>query len=196
MAAPSPLDTRWGPWLLLGALLGLAGLSKYTAIFAALAVALCLLQAHGLRLLRHPPLWAAVVLALLLVLPVVVWNAQHEWVSFRYQLGHGSGGGWKPVEFMRFLVVQLLAYGPLLVAALFGWRYLPPVARPLAWFFIIPFGVLAYLSGGGTSLPHWTAPAWVAAAPLAGLALARAADAGYRAGLRALALCFDWRLPA
>ena len=35
-------------WLLLGLLLGLAGLSKYTAILAALAVALCQLRTHGL----------------------------------------------------------------------------------------------------------------------------------------------------
>ena len=41
-------------WLALGLVLGLAGLSKYTAIFAALAVATCLLSAHGLRLLHSP----------------------------------------------------------------------------------------------------------------------------------------------
>lgn len=38
-------------WASLGVLLGLAGLSKYTAIVPALAVAWCVLRAHGLRVL-------------------------------------------------------------------------------------------------------------------------------------------------
>jgi 4-amino-4-deoxy-L-arabinose transferase-like glycosyltransferase len=53
-----------GYWLLWGCLLGLAGLSKYTAIFMALASGLCLLSAHGLRILRTPWPWLAVLLAL------------------------------------------------------------------------------------------------------------------------------------
>lgn len=184
----TPLQSSgWAPWLRLGLLLGLAGLSKYTAIFAALAVALCLLQTHGLRLLRSAGVWVSVLLAAVLVLPVLVWNAQNGWVSFRYQLAHGAGGGWKPLEFARFVLVQWLVFGPLLWAALAGWRRAAPAARPLFWFFVLPFSVLAYLSGGGTSLPHWTAPAWVAAAPFAGLALQHWQRTGWAAWLRALA---------
>ncbi|NDE70555.1 MAG: hypothetical protein EB050_05375, partial [Actinobacteria bacterium] len=52
-----------GDWLLWGCLLGLMGLSKYTAIFMALASGLCLLSAHGLRVVRSPWAWLAVVLA-------------------------------------------------------------------------------------------------------------------------------------
>ena len=181
-------NAGWTPWLRLGLVLGLAGLSKYTAIFAALAVALCLLHAHGPRVLRSAGLWVAVLLALLLVLPVALWNAQNDWISFRYQLQHGAGGGWKPLEFARFVLVQLLVFGPLLWTALAGWRRAAPVARPLFWFFVLPFAVLAYLSGGGTSLPHWTAPAWVAAAPFAGLALQRVQRAGWGWWLRLLVL--------
>jgi hypothetical protein len=33
--------------------------------------------------------------------------------------------------------------------------------------------VMALMAGGGSSLPHWTAPAWVALAPFAGVSLAR-----------------------
>ena len=184
----TPLQASgWAPWLRLGLVLGLAGLSKYTAIFAALAVALCLLHAHGPRVLRSAGLWAAVLLALLLVSPVAIWNAQNDWVSFRYQLQHGAGGGWKPLEFARFVLVQLLVFGPLLWAALAGWRHAAPAARPLFAFFALPFALLAYLSGGGTSLPHWTAPAWVAAAPFAGLALQRAQRGGWHRWLRLLA---------
>ncbi|NVO05690.1 MAG: glycosyltransferase family 39 protein [Rhodoferax sp.] len=176
-------------WLLLGALLGLAGLSKYTAIFSAAAVALCLLSAHGLRLLRQPGLWAATALALVLVSPVAIWNAQNQWVSFVYQAKHGAGSShWQAIQVLRFALVQLLAFGPLLLWAGAGLGRVPAQRRVLLAFFAIPFAVLAYLSGGGSSLPHWTAPAWVALAPFAGLGLARAWDAGRQWPVRGLAL--------
>lgn len=176
-------------WLLLGVLLGLAGLSKYTAIFAALAVALCLLQAHGLRLLRIPGLWIAVLMAMLMVSPVLLWNAQNQWVSFKYQTAHGAGGGWQLQQVLRFLLVQLGVFGPLMLWGLSGVRRLTLQGpRGLVLFFAIPFALLAYLSGGGTSLPHWTAPAWVALAPFAGLALAHAAQTRWRWVLVGLAV--------
>lgn len=169
------------PWLLLGVLLGLAGLSKYTAILTAGAVAVCLLAAHGWRLLRQPGLWLAVLVALLMVSPVALWNAQHQWISFSYQAQHGAGSAWRAGEVLRFLLVQWLVYGPLLWWGTLAWRH-PHTrgVRSLMVFFALPFGVLALLSGGGSSLPHWTAPAWVALAPFAGLALARDRTRGWR----------------
>lgn len=175
---------RPGVWLALGVLLGLAGLSKYTAIFAALAVALCLLQAHGLAVLRSPWPWLAVAVALLLVLPVAVWNHANHWISFTYQAQHGAGGGWQATQVLRFALVQALAYGPLL---LWGWAGARRTHAPnLRLFFAIPFLVMAVLSGGGTSLPHWTAPAWVALAPFAGVALASTWQLGRRRRVLAL----------
>jgi 4-amino-4-deoxy-L-arabinose transferase-like glycosyltransferase len=178
---------RSWPWLALGIALGLAGLSKYTAIFTAIAVGLCLLMAHGLGLLRNARLWMALVVALLLVMPVAYWNSQNHWISFTYQAEHGAGGGWHAVQVLRFLVIQLLVYGPLLVWGWCGLRHNTDRAvRSLGWFFAVPFVVLALLSGGGTSLPHWTAPACVALAPFAGLGLARAWQQGRRWLIRSL----------
>jgi hypothetical protein len=48
--------------------------------------------------------------------------------------------------------------------------------------------VLAYLSGGGTSLPHWTAPAWVALAPFAGIGLSKAWAGARKAGRMGLSV--------
>lgn len=169
---PEALD-RPKDWLLMGLLMGLAGLAKYTAVFTALALALVLLWTHGLRLLRKPWLWVALGLALVLILPVFIWNAQHEWASFAYQVAHGQGHHeWLGLHVLRFLVLQLLAFGPLLLAA--AWARGAGSARWLWVAFALPFGIFTYMAGGGTSLPHWTAPAWVTLAPLAGLGLARA----------------------
>jgi len=111
----------------------------------------------------------ALVLALLMVSPVLVWNAAHDWVSFRYQGQHGAGSGWHLAAVARFGLLQLLAFGPLLLWGLWGYSK----QGALRLFFALPWLVLAYLAGGGSSLPHWTAPAWVALAPFAGVALAR-----------------------
>jgi hypothetical protein len=136
-----------------------------------------LLKAHGLRLLRNHRLWVAVVLALVLVLPVLVWNAQNGWISFTYQAKHGAGSAWEWVHVLRFLAVQLLAFGPLLIWGLASGRANAQDATVAPWglrlFFGIPFVVLAVAAGGGSSLPHWTAPAWATLAPFAGMALAR-----------------------
>lgn len=169
-------------WLWLGLALGLAGLSKYTAIFAVPAVVLCLLSVHGVGMLSRWRAWLAVVLAMVLVLPVAYWNHANHWISFTYQAKHGAGGGWSGLHFARFLLIQVVVYGPLFLWAVAGARrdILRSHGRTLLAFFVIPFAVLAALSGGGTSLPHWTAPAWAALLPFAGLGLALAQQRGRR----------------
>ncbi len=176
--ALAPFDNQHSTlkhWLALGALLGLAGLSKYTAIIPALTVIAILIRVHGIMLLTKRGPWLAVALALLIVTPVFVWNAQHNWISFVYQLEHGGGGTWRLRRFAAFIGIQLIAYGPLL--ALGTYLCLRDIIRQKKWlvagltlFFIFPFCITALLSGGG-SLPHWTAPAWLAIIPFAANAL-------------------------
>mgnify|MGYP000116654841 CR=1 FL=1 len=59
-------------------------------------------------------LLVAIVLALAWVSPVAIWNAQNHWVSFVYQAKHGAGSSWQALHLIRFLMVQALAFGPLL----------------------------------------------------------------------------------
>ena len=164
---------RTVPWLVLGGLLGFSGLAKYTAVFTALAVGVCIVLAQGWGVLRRPALWAAVGIAALLITPVLVWNAQNQWISFTYQLAHGKGSVWQASHVLRFVLTQGVAFGPLLWCAVAGWRQADPQQRSLVWLFAIPFAIFTYMAGGGTALPHWTAPSWVALAPFAGMGLAK-----------------------
>jgi hypothetical protein len=169
---------RWGSlrqWLLLGAALGLAGLAKYTALSLALTVAAALLLGGRARDLRGPGPWLAAALALLLVAPVLLWNAQHGWMSIRYQLRHGTGGsGWSAGDFLLSRAGELATYGPALVIGglLAGWQALRreganPGVR-ICLLTALPVFVLFWpASGRETSLPHWTLLAWAALAPLA-----------------------------
>jgi 4-amino-4-deoxy-L-arabinose transferase-like glycosyltransferase len=81
---------RWW-WLAFGVSMGLALLSKYTAVLAGAAIALALLSTpHGRRQLASPWPWLGCAAAALVFWPVVQWNREHDWASFRFQWHHGT----------------------------------------------------------------------------------------------------------
>lgn len=87
----SAVALRW--WCAAGLALGLGLLSKYTAVLVPAGVAIAFLSRADLRRrLAEPGPYAATAIALLLFLPVVLWNAAHGWASFAFQLQHGLGG--------------------------------------------------------------------------------------------------------
>jgi 4-amino-4-deoxy-L-arabinose transferase-like glycosyltransferase len=172
-------------WIWLGVALGLAGLSKYTGVFLALGAAIVLFASHGVSLLKVRGLWLAALIAAVLVSPVFIWNAQHEWASFAYQLGHADGGvnSWEAKRVVTYNLIQLVAYGtlPLLGLVVFFMRLRS--AHPALMRLCLAFGLPAllltlYLSGKGAALPHWTAAAWIALLPLCALGLQHLWQAG------------------
>jgi 4-amino-4-deoxy-L-arabinose transferase-like glycosyltransferase len=77
-------------WMYGGLAAGAALFSKYTGVLVPFAIFVALLlSTSGRRELRRPWPWIAGVLALLVFVPVIWWNYQHEWISFRFQLHHG-----------------------------------------------------------------------------------------------------------
>jgi len=177
-------------WLLTGVLLGLAGLSKYTAIFTAFALLLILISARRKPWIGKLGFWFAILLALLLISPVLYWNWINDWISFKYQIAHGSGGEWLWRRLGAFLGIQIIVFGPLLIMG--GYIFIKDCIHPiklsllsLLGFFFIPFVIFAILSGGG-GLPHWTTPAWFCLAPFAGIGLAKAWSTQHRNVIRVL----------
>jgi 4-amino-4-deoxy-L-arabinose transferase-like glycosyltransferase len=89
-------------WLLVGAMAGLAAESKYTAFLLAPGLAAWLLSAPSTRAwLGRWQLWAALLIALAAFSGVVVWNAQHDWVSFAKQ--GARAGDWQPARAAQYL---------------------------------------------------------------------------------------------
>jgi len=169
---------HWRDWLTFGLCLGLAGLSKYTAVTLTLTTALFVVLQHGRASLRMPKLWMALFLsafvALLVITPVLYWNVEHDWISFRYQLGHGfRAKGWEWSRVGLSQLGQMFAYAPglyvfglvALGAATGVWR---ERGTQLTLLLVIPV-LLLFVSGSGReeTLPHWTALAWAAVTPLA-----------------------------
>ncbi len=164
-------------WLSLGVALGLSGLSKYTGVFLAMSCAALLLAVHGLALFKARGLYLAALVAAVMVSPVLIWNAQNDWVSFTYQINHASGNqSWTLMNVLKFDVIQLVSYGtlPLLGLVVFLWKLQPDHKHltRLCLAFGLPTLLLAtYSSGKGSALPHWTATGWLALLPLSALGL-------------------------
>jgi 4-amino-4-deoxy-L-arabinose transferase-like glycosyltransferase len=78
-------NARW--WLAAGLFGGLALLSKFTvALLLPSIAAFVLVPDWRRRWLLSPYTWAAVLIAALVFSPVLIWNAQHDWASFKFQL--------------------------------------------------------------------------------------------------------------
>jgi 4-amino-4-deoxy-L-arabinose transferase-like glycosyltransferase len=165
---------RLNGWLLFGLCVGLAGLSKYTAVTLVFSAALFVILQRRLDVLRTPGPWLAVALAFLLIAPVLYWNATHDWLSFRYQLDHGfRPKDWEWTRVGISQLAQFFAYAPGiyvfgLIALGAGFREWRERGVQLVLLLTLPV-LLLFASGSGReeSLPHWTALAWAGSAPLA-----------------------------
>ena len=75
---------------LAGVFAGCALLSKYTGILICPSVFLFLIVNKDFRhYLAKKDIYLAFILAILIFSPVVIWNYQHEWASFAFQINHG-----------------------------------------------------------------------------------------------------------
>jgi hypothetical protein len=121
-------DGRW--WLAAGLFAGLALLSKLTVVMMLPAVAAFMLVPDWRRRwLLSPYPWAAALIAVVVFLPVLVWNAQHDWASFRFQFVRATAthelslrtvGDFVGLQFglVGFILLPVVLSG----AALTAWR--------------------------------------------------------------------------
>jgi hypothetical protein len=185
----SPERPRAGSWWMgFGLCSGLALLSKYHAVFLLGGAALFLLTSVRHRhWIRRPEPYVAVVLAGLVFLPVILWNADHGWASLRFQ---GSRAVPLDAEQDTPLLDSLLGQAawmlPWIWVPLLGalWRALRRGPRePGRWLLlclgigpIASFTLVAAL--GRRGLPHWQAPGYFMLLPLLGAAIAERLERG------------------
>src|SRR3981189_601895 len=121
-------DARW--WLAAGVFAGLALLSKFTAVMLVPAVlAFMLIPDWRRRWLTGPYPWAAGGIAVALFSPVLVWNAQHDWASFRFQSVRAVATHEQSLRTVGdFFGLQFFLVGPILLpvvlsaVAMTAWR--------------------------------------------------------------------------
>jgi 4-amino-4-deoxy-L-arabinose transferase-like glycosyltransferase len=122
-------------WLPLGALSGVAMMTKYTAIAMLAAVAIGIVAtARGRTLLRMRPVTSGAVLALVIVAPNLWWQTRHGWPSISFYAQNNASVRAETSRPVYLLEVVLIA-GPVGAALAFlGARRLwrDPMLRALA----------------------------------------------------------------
>lgn len=163
-------------WVVAGLGAGAAMASKYTAILVPVGVFAVLAARPTLRpRLAEPGPYVACLAAALVLLPMLVWNASHDWMSFAFQLRHGFAGRARGNPISRELDLlggQAGLVSPILFVLLVGavWRSIAHSIRDehflLAAVAAITFAFFMVSALRKPVEANWPALAYVAAIPL------------------------------
>ena len=176
-APGSPPSFRW--WSAAGLGLGVAFVSKYTSVFVPIGIVIAMFTRHELRVrFREPGPYVATLLALVVFVPVIVWNSQHGWISVVHQVRHGlsaprgsalaaawrhEGDFWggqaglaSPILFVMLAIATVRSLGRRASGAVFT---LGVVAA-------VTFGFFVYSATRQRVEPNWPAPAYIPAIAL------------------------------
>ena len=171
-------DGRW--WLAAGAFAGCALLSKFTAAMLLPAVvAFMLVPDWRRRWLSSPYPWLAALIAAILFSPVVIWNAQHDWASFKFQFVRAAATHELSLRTVGdFFGLQFGLVGPILLPVVLsgavltawrGYRKRDAIAILLSTCVLVPFGYFFWKSLSlriGDTWPMFLWPAGFAAAAI------------------------------
>lgn len=170
-------DARW--WFATGAAIGLGMMTKYTMAFFAAGIVAGVLFTPLRADLRNRWLWFGVALSILIFLPHLIWQAQHDFVTLDFlkfiharDVRIGRADGFYVDQFNNIatnlftLPLWLIGLG----YAIFGAR---GRHRALAWMALVPFAIIALAKGRG----YYTAPLYPMLFALGAVVLQRWLDA-------------------
>jgi len=167
-------------WIWVGVFAGLGMLSKYSiALLGPATFFFIILDARSRRWLRRREPYQAILIASLLFCPVVVWNANHEWVSFLYQ---GPERWSSDIDFSLHILIlsALVLVTPFglagIILLLLPQRLTGLVQRNdicsasrmhlfTLVFTLLPLSVFVLHSLQDNPKIQWTGPVWLAALP-------------------------------
>jgi 4-amino-4-deoxy-L-arabinose transferase-like glycosyltransferase len=164
---------KWSPVGGLGLILALAmGLlsKQMMLVFPLLACAYLVLESRHRHWLTRPAWWLCLLAGSLALVPPVLWNAQHDWVTFTHTAGTNLRSTSVPAakqlgRWGEFVGAQFVLVGPVLLAVLAWllgrslrcWGRLQPAERFL-WIFCAPaLLVFLVLAARMRALPNWPA---------------------------------------
>lgn len=111
--------SKW--WYFLGISTGLALFSKYTAVFIVVSVfCYLILSKQNRRWFFTKEPYLALILALLVFSPVIIWNSQNHWASFLFQSSRRAGelGSFSAKNFFGYFGAQIGVVSPLIYFSL------------------------------------------------------------------------------
>ncbi|WP_324172970.1 ArnT family glycosyltransferase [Sulfurimonas sp.] len=107
-------------YILTGIMLGLMMLSKYTAILFVFTLLIFLIFKRR-DIFLNPRFYLAIIIAFLVVSPMLWWNYQNDWISFGFQMDHGSTDDFtlNIPDMFGFLAGQFGIFSPVFAGLLF-----------------------------------------------------------------------------
>ena len=161
---------KWLQWILAGLFFGCALLSKYVAVLIFPAILLFLIFTLERTWLKSFKPYITLVISFIIFLPVVIWNAQNNWLSFSFQFQHGIGGSfpnWQ--KFGDFLGGQSGIVGPLLfvifiiamIKVIAEWKYHSKEVKLLFFLALVFFGFFLISSMQKKVEANWAAFAYI-----------------------------------
>lgn len=150
-------------WLKLGLFLGLAALSKYTAILYVFALLIIFIYKKKYPEIMRPQLWLGAFLAFIMTLPIIYWNHHHDWASLKYQTDHVMTD---QSEIFKNLIsslgIQMFSWGiaPFIFSIGAFYKMLTNFKKQKEFSVSLVFlGVFllffVYIAKNGALLPHW-----------------------------------------
>ena len=151
-------DPRW--WVAIGSSIGLGMLSKYSMPFLVAGLVVGVLATNVRRHLKSRWLWCGVAVSLLIFLPNLIWQAQHNFVSLDFlqhiharDVRQGRAKGFLPGQ----IKLTLLAF-PLWMAGLYFYLFSDKGKgyRTLGWMYVVPLLIFVIAKGRD----YYLAPAY------------------------------------
>lgn len=153
-------NPRW--WIAIGAAIGLGLLTKYTILFYVAGLLVGLLFTSSRRYFRSGWFWGGVGVAVVLTLPVIVWQFQHHFIAIDWtqsiharDLSWGRGDHFIPNQFWNVtspVTVPLWCAG---LWFLFATKAGKPF-RPIGWMYLVSLLLFAVARGRD----YYLAPAY------------------------------------
>lgn len=153
-------NPRW--WLAIGASIGLGMMAKYSIAFFTVGILGGLLVTPARRYLKSSWFWCGIAMALLIMLPNIVWQVQHHFVSLAYlrsiharDVANGSTDYFLPNQFWKTANSVTV---PLWLAGLWSLFRRPEGKRysMLGWMYVMT--LVAFLVAKGRD--YYLAPAY------------------------------------
>jgi Dolichyl-phosphate-mannose-protein mannosyltransferase len=168
-------------WLLLGLFVGLATLSKVHGLYLWFGFGAYVLF-HHVKTLQKRALYLAIVVTIICVFPILYWNIQNEFITYKFHSNRVTHTGILLDSFIQQIVGEIIYQNPLVYLtvfiALFNFKKLKLAfqnsgtvnAFPLLLWLSIPLLLTFWgLSLFNPTLPHWTGPAYISLFLLSGV---------------------------
>jgi len=166
-------------FLLASVLMGLGMLSKYTTVYLWVGMIIYIVV-YKRQWLKTREFYLGHFIIALLFMPVIIWNIQHDFVSFTFHNARVQpvSGGFNPDNFLTEIIGEFLYTNPvnfilivLAAAAFFRNKFIlqKPGTRILIWSALPVIATFQLASIFRPTLPHWNGAGFMTLIPLAAL---------------------------